>query len=513
MSTALARDFTQHDLSQQADDIRAGLLRASAAILTRRESLIKFCEAAWPIVEPGQTFKDNWHLHVLCHKLEQTLGFHEGPKPRKLIINVPPGTAKSLVVNVMFPAWVWAKNARARFFLASYGQHLSMRDNQRCRVLIESQWYQDRWHVVLQDDQNAKGRYNTNVFGWRIATSVAGVGTGEHPDFILIDDPTSATQADSDTEREGVNNWFDQTIAARQGRDPVIIVVMQRLHVRDLCGHLIPRGGWELLSFPMRYEKCSCTPTDKCAYHKADENWPGPNALDQRTTDGELLFPAMYPEEKVKELETNLGADGVAAQLQQRPNRSGGKLFQRSWFKFIERAALPAGIRWCRGWDTAASEGKGDYTAGVKMGLARDGRIFIADVNRGQWSPANVDAQMLASAKLDGRSCMLREEKEPGASGVAAINAHKALFRAFDYAGVNLGQSKVIRAKPFRAQAEAGNVYLVQGSWNDEYLQELADFDGAGLMHDDQVDGTSCAYNALVSEPVKPTGAGIYGSC
>lgn len=484
-------------------------------------SLHSFVKAAWLLVEPDKPFADNWHIRLLCTKLERC--YYR--RIKRLIVNIPPGTAKSLIVNVLFPAWVWAKSARKRFLMASYGSHLSMRDNLRARQVVASEWYQARWTVQMQEDQDTKGRYNTTQHGWRVATSVNGVGTGEHPDFIIIDDPTSAQQADSTTEREKANDWFDRTVASRQGRDPVIIIIMQRLHKDDLSGHLLKRQGWQHICLPMRYEKCTCPksegPLDRdkmCPMHQADPEWqPCPD--DPRTEPGELMFPALFPEAKVAELETNLGAYGAAGQLQQRPNPVGGKIFQRAWFtKFVDKA--PTLMRVARGWDTAGTENGGDATASVKIGegfeeklipasantrarkeLVSTNKFYLMDPISEHFGPSKVDALIIATAKIDGVDVAQREEKEGGSAGKTVIEARAKSLKGYNYAGVQISGNKATRAKPFRAQCEADNVFLVgtPKQW-EAYIVQLADFNGMGDQEDDWVDASSCAFNSVLLE-------------
>lgn len=455
------------------------------------DSLYEFMREAWHVVEPSRPLVDNWHIRVICRELERVTR----AELARVIINIAPGTLKSLIVSVFWPAWMWARNPRKRVLAASYGQHLSMRDNVRTRDLVTSEWFQSLWPVALVDDQNTKTRYDTTKGGWRIATSVGGVATGEHPHIIIIDDPLTAQQARSDTERAAANDWFDRTISSRGVTSNVaIVVIMQRLHEEDLTGHLLKKGGWELIRFPMRY-----VPT-----RPATRDVPGYDAdpRDPRRTAGELMCPQVLPEKKVRQLELDLGPYSTAGQLQQTPVPEGGGLFQRAWFKFTD--AAPARKRSVRGWDTAGTEGAGDWTVGVKVseGLSDEGRptgiFFVEDVQREQLSSDGVEKLMKNTAFLDGRTCAVREEKEGGSAGKAVIAAHTKLLNQFDYQGVHLGADKVTRAKPFRAQVEAGNVYLVRAPWNERYIQELCTFPTG--KHDDQVDGSSTAYNALVME-------------
>lgn len=499
MST-LAIQLNDDEATQEQQDVDAMFYRLDASRLTKGVStLYLFVQNSWSIVEPGVPFTPNWHIKVMCDELERC--YYR--KTRRKIFNVPPGTAKSLIVNVFFPAWVWAKDARKRFLFASYGAHLTTRDNLRCRQLIQHEWFQQRWPVQMNEAQDAKTRYNTTKGGWRIATSVNGVGTGEHPDFIIIDDPTSAQEADSDTARTNANDWFDRTMSSRLGRDPVFIVIMQRLHMDDLTGHLTTRGGWDISRWPMRYEKCTCPPnaTEElhCVLHKADPTW-SPDRLDPRTLPGELLFPALFPNEKVTLLELDLGPYGAAGQLQQRPAPEGGGLFKREWFKFLD--VLPRSVsRRARGWDTASTEQGGDYTVGVKIAETHDGTFIIEDVQRDQLSPNGVDRLIHSVANTDGRRCPVREEKEGGSAGKTVVDARAKLLKGFDYQAVIVSGSKATRAKPFRSQVEAGNVFVLRAAWNNAYIKELCDFRPNGSAHDDQVDATSCAFNAVLLEP------------
>lgn len=481
---------------------------------TLERSFYSFLKEMWSIVEPSRPLTETWHIEALCTVCEE---FERGDYDR-VIVNIPPGTLKSLIISVFFPAWLWARNAGTRVLAASYGQHLSIRDNLRVRQVIESPKFQRLWPVTMVEDQNTKTRYNTSAGGWRIATSVEGIGTGEHPHYVIIDDPLTARQAESPTERTIPNGWFDGTISSRGATSKVkIIVIMQRLHQEDLSGHLLEKGGWHLVRFPMRYEKCTCPPDceddQRCVLHKADPKWEA-DPRDPRTEDGELLCPTVIDEKGVAKLEKDLGIYGAAGQLQQRPSPEGGGDFKREFFKYAD--AAPKIARRCRGWDTAATEKGGDWTVGVKISeefeyrpdpvapekrpkLVSTGRFFVEDVQREQFGPDGVDKLMRSTGESDGKDVPVREEKEGGSAGVAVICARTKTMVGFDYKEVRVSGSKRVRAKPFRTQVEGGNVYLVRGPWNDVYLNELCNFPNG--KNDDQVDGSSCAFNSVLMEP------------
>ena len=150
------------------------------------KSLHDFVKQAWHVVEPDVPFTDNWHIAAICDHLQAV----SDEKIPQLLINIPPGTSKSMITGVFWPAWEWTTRPGKRFMFSSYSESLSLRDSMRARDLITSDWYQKRWAVKIKDDQNSKSRFSNNVGGWRIVGSVSGRGIGEHPDFNCVDGET-----------------------------------------------------------------------------------------------------------------------------------------------------------------------------------------------------------------------------------------------------------------------------------------------------------------------------------
>jgi len=460
-----------------------------------RRNLFLFIQKTWHVVEPKKEFISNWHIEEMCHQLERVT---KGETSR-LIVNVPPGTMKTLLILVFWPAWEWASDPSLRYLTASYAASRTIDANQKVRDIVNSPWYQKHYpEVKFTSDQNAKELFKTDQKGERRATSVGGEGTGIHPDRIIIDDPITADDARSDEVRKGVNDWFDQTLSIRGAiRKTKIILVMQRLHKEDLTGHILSKhwntpGLWLHVRWPMRYVPSRPPSEQEPEGFVADP-------LDPRTEPGQLLWPEAFTEEMVRNLELTLGPYGTAGQLQQQPSPEGGGLFKRAWFGIVDMVPKGKVVRRCRGWDTAATEGSGDWTCGVLLAEV-DGVVYVEDVVYDQLGPAGVDELFRNTAKADGRMTMQREEKEPAASGVAVIHARARLLRGYDYAGVTVSKDKVTRARPFRAQAEARNVFLKRAPWNNMYLSALVDFPTGTMNH--PVDGSSCAYNAIVEEPM-----------
>lgn len=469
-------------------------------------SLLEFVRGAWHIVEPNRDFVSNWHIEQMCEVLEDLAN----GTVKRAIINVPPGTMKTLLVSVFFPCWLWTRNSRTKILTASYSRDRAFDANLQGRKIIRSDWFQSYWPLKLKADQDEKGRFDSIAGGWRIATSVEGEGTGLHPDFILIDDASTATDAQSDTERTNVTTWYSGTVTTRgAGIGAAIVVLGQRLHEEDLSGYLLngpSKDSYLHVCWPMRYEKSRPPSDQEPEGYRADPR-------DKRTEEGELLWPALFNEEKVKQLEIDLAED-APGQLQQRPAAKGGRLFKIDMFKFYD--APPALMRIARGWDTGATEGGGDPTVGVKIGeeieqriengrktATPTGRFYVLDVVRENLGPEGVDRLMRVTAEADGVAVAQREEREGGSSGKAVTTARAKLLKGYDYAEVPKNVNKVIYSKPFRSQVNAGNVYLPRGAkWVPSYMNELRDF--PTVKHDDQVDGSSTAFNAVLLEVPKP---------
>ena len=258
-----------------AETLEAGVTRLCEI------SLRDFVDEAWPVVEPTTTLVPGWHVDAVCEHLEAcTRG-----ELRRLIINVPPRCTKSLLVSVFWPAWVWTTMPSKRWLFGSYAADLSVRDSLRRRDVILSRWYQQRWggRFGLRYDQNQKMRFDNDRTGFRLATSTGGIGTGEGGDVIVADDPHNVIEAESDAQRRSVRRWWDQSMSTR-GNDPTTVchvVVMQRLHERDLCGHLLAQGGYEHLCLPMEFE-----PARRCV---TSLGWSDP-----RSGEAELLCPGRF---------------------------------------------------------------------------------------------------------------------------------------------------------------------------------------------------------------------------
>lgn len=410
-------------------------------------------------------------------------------------MNVPPGCMKSLLTGVIFPAWEWGPRAlpSLRYLGTSHKEPLAIRDNMKCRRLIQSEWYQDRWPVKLTSDQNEKKKFENNKTGFREAMAFTSM-TGSRGDRVLLDDPLSVDGANSDADRMTAEITFTESLPTRlNNAKSAKIVIMQRLHERDTSGIILAKElGYVHLCLPMEFEA-----ERRCVTMLGFR--------DPRTEDGELLFPERFSREQVEGLKKVMGSYATAGQFQQRPAPREGGMFKRSWFTFIP--AVPIGTRMARGWDLAASiEKTSAYSAGCKLGKQPNGRILIADCRRDRLTAGGVEKLIVNTAAMDGKECRISLPQDPGQAGKAqAQYLVRQLMGYIVKASLETGD-KATRAEPLAAQAEAGNVDILKtgdparDAWIEPFLDELCVFPMG--QYKDQTDAATRAFGELqIAEP------------
>lgn len=444
-----------------------------------KDSFAEFVKMAWPVLEPASELKWGWSLDAICEHLEAVTS----GEIKRLLMNVPPGCMKSLLTGVLWPAWEWGPKGLPgkRYLGTAHKQDLGVRDNLKCRRLIQSEWYQARWPMKLTGDQNAKTKFENDHTGFREAMAFTSM-TGSRGDRIILDDPLSVDHANSDADLRAAELTFTEALPTRVNNDDsAIVVIMQRLHEKDTAGIILKRDlGYVHLCLPMRFEA-----ERKCVTSIGFE--------DPRTYDGELLFPERFPEATVSSLEKTMGSYAAAGQLQQRPAPREGGMFKRAWFPVVR--AIPAGTRFVRGWDLAATEGAGDWTVGVKIGRQKNGRFLIANVARDRKSAAGVERLLINTASQDGYECTISIPQDPGQAGKAQTSYLVQQLAGYTVKTSTESGDKVTRAGPLAAQAEAGNVDILEGDWNDAFFEEITIFPNGTK---DQTDAASRAFNELV---------------
>jgi predicted phage terminase large subunit-like protein len=465
------------------------LALAAEAIRGRCLSLAGFVREAWHVLEPNATYIHNWHIEAICQHLEAVT---DG-RITRLLINVPPGSMKSLLVSVLWPAWEWGPRGlrSLRYLTSAFNDGPVKRDTRKMRDLLQSEWYQKLWPEVVLSRAGETSFANTDT-GTREGVAFGSI-TSQRGDRFILDDPHSTKTAESPVVRQETVRQFKEG-ALNRLNDQVrsaIIVIMQRLNENDVSGAILAsKLGYVHLMIPMEFE-----PERKC---HTSIGWQDP-----READGELLDPVRFPRSIiVKELSSadGMGPFAYAGQYQQRPTAREGGMFLKEYFEGKRRKAAPIGTRWVRYWDLAGTELKkgalrGARTAGVKMGRAPDGSFWIGDLVVAAKEGAAVRKLVKATAETDGRRVEVHLSQDPGQAGKAQAKDYVVMLAGWDaHKHIETGD-KATRAEPFSAQCEIGNVYLIEGDWNDEWIDEVCLFPGGARK--DVVDACSGAFGVL----------------
>lgn len=541
---------------------------AAAAELRARseESFVEFIKLMWPTVEPMQPLRVGWAFEAIAEHLEAV---HNG-QIRNLLINVPPGFSKSTQLNVFFPAWRWGPKKRPdlRTISWSYAEHLVVRDNEKCMTLIDSPTYQALWGGRFKwGRKKAVDFYKTDKEGFRIATGVKGVGTGERGDGLHIDDPISAGDAMSDAVRLFTNNWFNATLSSRvRNANPYVevvegvsvqpsstIMIMQRLHHDDPSGIVIENElpDWEHLLIEMEYKgrlHPARNPKRESKKRPGQPAWRGSSigyadpreellaacdrlieewtsrAAERDAWWGEFEYawlaiardictladPVRYSRPAVEELRERLlltvGGNAEAAQLDQWPTQGTGDMFPPEKWVYCEPGEVPPPLVMydCRGWDLAASDSlTSDGTGAVKTRRGADKRFYVLHAERVRVGPGGVKDFRDRIRMMDGPTCVQDFPQDPGQAGVDQVRAIVQEAPGTPTFSSTETGPKTTRAMPASGFQNKGLVVLVRGAWNAEFVKELGDFPYSKMSA--LVDAFSRSFNRLATMHV--TGA------
>jgi len=502
-------------------------LKASARVKLAIDHLSDFVRQAWPIVEPGERLIWTWHLDLICDVLERlTRGelFHHADtsddpehvahlgadgvirrRVTELVICIPPGCMKSLIVSVFWPAWIWLHRPTERLLALSNDDDLVKRDSRRARDVITSTWYAqlltlkaeadgvpvdqatgERPTWGLKDDQNELINYGTTAQGFRQCKPIGGRVTGKRGHGLILDDPYDAKEAILGSPQQVLNRM----LAVRENYYGVLssrlndrrtgyrVLIMQRLHQADLAGEMIRRGAYSVV-LPMEY----------------DPDHPDLCPDDPRTEPGELLCPARFPREVVDGLKGDLGAQQTAAQLQLRPTAAEGGIFSRGWlaqFYTFDPQRFTQADEWAISVDcTFKGKADNDYVSmGVWARRKRAAFYLLGRVYARLTYTQTRTALRTLHAAWPRVAFVLIEDK---ANGPAIIDDLAEVIPGLIAFNPDKWGSKDARAQLVARYFEAGNVHLPDpevAPWVGAYIESLAGF-GAGAAHDDDVDMTS----------------------
>jgi predicted phage terminase large subunit-like protein len=485
-----------------------------AALLTERarRSFKEFVAQAWHVLEPGTVFCRNFATDAVCDHAQAVA---EGTRPldalkpdiedpiRDLIINIPPRHAKSMIMAVFFPAWVWINYPEKRFMFLSFSHEFTKRDSRRTRQLMTSEWYQARWgdRFELTDDSNTLIRFDNSKGGFRYATSFNGQVTGEGADIIVVDDANNMGEIHSKKKRENVTNKWSDVISSRLSNPKTgcRIIIAQRGHGGDLTGYILDNDKEKTyvhLRLPAEFEsKYRCVTRLPWA--------------DPRIEEGQLIDPRRFGPKEIARLKADMkSAFNIAAQLQQRPVPLEGGIFEHDWWQYYKRSELPPISNWlesCISVDMTFGSVKDEASFCVFQAWARVGsRYYLLGQKRGQWKYTKAKRELKAFVrrfhfiyaiyvenKALGPAIMDELMEEDGLSGIIPVDPKHGPG----------GGDKVARAHSVSPLAEAGNVYLPDpdedgNEWVTlELMSELDLFPMAA--NDDQVDTLTQALRKL----------------
>lgn len=452
-------------------------LRALQALL--RQDLSSFVQKVFITLEPGTDYRHNWHIDHICWQLSRVAR----GEIRRLIINVPPRSMKSITVSIGFTAWAMGHNPTKRIICVSYAEELARKLSIDTRTVLESPWYQGLFPgLQLTAKRQRNLELTTTQHGYRFASGVGGAVLGRGADLIVIDDPIKAIDALSEAGRRHVAEFYGNTLSTRLNdkQTGAIVIVMQRLHEDDLVGHVLAKEEWEVVSLP-------AIATEAQTYQLSDD----PEDVYVRPA-GEVLHEEREPRDILEGIRRVQGSLLFSAQYQQNPIPADGNVIRRDWLRSYQTP--PRFDRVIVSWDTASTlEETSDWSVGTVWGaVGLD--YYLIDLVRDRLESPDLRRKIIALSDKHEANATLIEDTELGRALAQDLRRSSELRPImmrprFDKQARLLAQS---------ARFEAGQVFLPQEApWLGDYIAELLAFPNG--RHDDQVDSTSQALNYLTT--------------
>ena len=438
-----------------------------------RNDLTAFTHRCFQTVVPGQVFLSNWHIEAITHELERV----RNGETRRLIITIPPRNLKSICASVAFPAFALGHDPSLRIVCVSYSQDLAAKHARDFRTILEMPWYRGLFpQTRIDPHKNTESEIQTTAQGYRLSTSVSGTLTGRGGNLILIDDPMKPSERMSEVRRAAVSEWYDSTLTSRldnKNKD-AIVLIMQRIHVDDLVGHVLENGEkWTHLNLP--------------AIAEEDEEIHLGDGRIYRRKAGELLHPDRESNEVLGELKAAMGSQAFSAQYQQAPVPAGGALIKGDWFRtYVQPPVRASGERIIQSWDTATKAGtKNDYSACTTW-LMRGRDYYLLDVQRLRLEYPVLRRTILSHAATHKATAVLIEDAGTGTPLVQDFRREGKLRPI----PIRPDRDKIVRLEGQSAVIEAGHVLLPdQAPWLGDFRSEILSFPYG--RYDDQVDSMS----------------------
>lgn len=398
-------------------------------------------------------------------------------KTDRLMLFLPPGSAKSTYASVIFPPWFLAQRPGLDVIGASYNADLA--EDFSTRVLGIVREHSATLGYGLASD--AAKLWRTTSRGTYRAAGAGGGITGRRADLFVIDDPIKGREdADSLLKRNKVWDWYRAEVITRLKPGARIVLIQTRWHEDDLAGRLLQDGvaDWRVVRLP--------------ALAEADD--PMGRAV------GDPIWPEWEDRAALLRKEGEVGPREWAALFQQKPAPVDGMLFQVRAITVLDATPAQAGAQVVRAWDLAATDAAGgrdpDWTVGIKLMREPGGRFVVLDVVRLRGGPHEVEAAIVSTAERDGKGVAIRLPQDPGQAGKSQAQYLGVKLAGYRVTAVRETGDKATRAGPVAAQANMGNVAMVRAAWNGAFIDELAGF--PAVSHDDQVDALSAGFAALL---------------
>jgi predicted phage terminase large subunit-like protein len=458
-------------------------------------SLKVFVERYWHILEPSTPLVDGWPLDAICEHLEAvSLG-----DITRLLINVPPGFMKSLLTDVFWPAWEWTAfgQPNLRYVTFSYTAQLTERDNRRFLDLLRHPDFVADWGNRFALRKQGEVLVSNDKMGWKLATSIGGVGTGERGDRVVLDDPHSVKESESDVVRAETVRWFREAMSNRLNdmSKSAVVVIMQRVHEGDVSGEIISNAhDYEHLMIPMEWDGRRYT---------TSIGWTDP-----RETVGELAWPSRFPQAVVDRLKVQMGPYAYASQYQQLPSPRGGGIIKRAWWQLWGNPDNPDDPQFKRfpaceyvvaALDPAYTEKQeNDYSALTVWGLFRTEYDLPKIILMHAWHDRLPIHELVERSAMTCRRFKVdRLLVEAKASGISVAQELRRLYlgEAWGVQLVDVKGDKIARAYAVQHIFADEMVYHPDREWAEMVITECEQFPKGA--HDDLVDSTTMAIKHL----------------
>ena len=453
-----------------------------------RRRLLPFIKRVNPDYIPGWVHAD------ICERLERfAIGIENGESPR-LMITMPPRHGKSEIGSKTFPSWYLGRNPKHEVMVCSYSGDLAKDFSRKCRDLLENPKYQSMFKTRLSKDSKSVERWNTSAQGAFTAAGVGGPITGRGCSLGIIDDPVkNREEAESETTRQNVKDWYSSAFYTRLAPGGGILVIQTRWHDDDLSGWLL-----NTLDEAKKEAVEAGSPLDPSVDNWELVEYPAIATHDEKyRLKGDALHADRYPIEALNKIKRNMIPRDWEALYQQKPVSDDGDYFTKSMFKYYKPGDSPPlnEMRIYAAADLAISTKQtADYTVFTVVGIDREQNIWIIDVIRGRWNALGLIDRLFG----------IQEKYNPELFGIETgqieLTLEPFIMKAEQERGLSLryeklktrGVDKGTRARPIQGRMEQGKVYfptVESVPWMSSLQNELLKFPLG--KNDDQVDSLS----------------------